>query len=179
MNLEGSSVPDIPYHWIPVEVAQGVPFTWGDPVSAYMVELHSKPGVYRWDIWDKKPLREIYIGESETVARRVRQYLKPKDKSSTDFYIHDRLQKSVLKGFHVRLDTLVLGPILLNTVRISNENLSDPFLRRMVENFAIVDTDTTQCKLLNHVANVFERRKRKAMKDNQLEALFQDHGLTD
>ena len=166
MNRNDETPPHIDYCWDIVEVEKGVPFAWGSDVSAYMKKQYSKPGVYRWEIWNIKSLRAVYIGEAENIATRIRKYLRPGSKESTNLRIHEILEKSAHGGFKVRLETLVFVPTLLNTVRVLNENLSDAFLRGMLENFVIADTDTTQITLLNRVPNRIERRIDKAERNN-------------
>jgi hypothetical protein len=174
MNGSDEAVPHIAYGWDSVEMEEGIPFTWGCAVSEYMEQRYSRPGVYRWGIWDGRRLRAVYIGEAEEFSGRFRQYLRPGSNGSTEFRIQGILEMSVQRCFNVRLETLVLAPTILNTIRISQENFSDPFLRRMLENFVIADTDTTQITVLNRVPSKIQRRIDKALRNNPfLEALRQ------
>jgi hypothetical protein len=177
MTEERDSMTDIRYDWIPVEAEQGVPFVWGGKVSAYMKSNYSNPGVYRWSIWKGKQLGAVYIGESEYVARRIGQYLSPGSRDSTNRRLHDSLEKQFQKGLKVQLEILHIEPTLLNSIRIANENLSDTFLRRLIENLIISDTDTTQCALMNCILNPIERRIHKAKKMNQFDEVLRKAGF--
>jgi hypothetical protein len=168
---------DIDYQWNPVESEEGVPFVWGSRISAYMKENYSNPGVYRWSIWKGKRPGAVYIGEAEKVARRIGQYLSPGSRDSTDHRIHDSLEKQFQKGLKIQLEILLIENTSLNSIRIANENLNDTFLRRLIENFVIADTDTTQCALMNCVLNPIERRIHKAKKMNQFDEILRQAGF--
>jgi len=177
MNEERDSMTDIRYCWNLVESEKGVPFEWGGRVSAYMKSNYSRPGVYRWSIWKEKQLGAAYIGESEQVVRRIGQYLNPGSRDSTDRRLHDSLEKQFQKGLKVQLEFLFIEPTSLNSIRIANENLSDTFLRRMIENLIISDIDTTQCALMNCILNPIERRIHKAKKINQFDEILRHAGF--
>ena len=168
---------DIRYQWNLVETERGVPFAWGGKVSAYMKDYYSNPGVYRWSIWKGKQLRAVYIGEAERVARRIGQYLSPGSRDSTNRRIHDSLKKQFQGGLKVQLEVLFIEHTSLNSIRVANENLSDTFLRRMIENLVITDTDTTQCALMNCILNPIERRIYKAKKMNQFDEILRQAGI--
>jgi hypothetical protein len=87
------------------------------------------------------------------------------------------LEKQFQKGLKIQLEILLIENTSLNSIRIANENLNDTFLRRLIENFVIADTDTTQCALMNCVLNPIERRIHKAKKMNQFDEILRQAGF--
>lgn len=173
---------DIRDQWIVAEAGRGVPFQLSiklDKITAPVAEIRQKPAIYRWSFLKKRLPIKAYIGETEDLRKRVRGYLNPGPSQETNKRIKAEFKGALQSGLTVQLEILYIEPIRINRVRVSTEHLFDPFLRRMLENFVLADFDVVNCELLNLALNPLERRKRKAMKDNPLEALFHQHGMTD
>jgi hypothetical protein len=86
-------------------------------------------------------------------------------------------KKAIGCGTEVRLETLNIIPVKLSRVHICNENLGDPFLRKMMENFVLADVDVVNCRLYNLALNRLERSKRKAGKNNPYLEILRRPGL--
>ncbi|MGA3332922.1 MAG: hypothetical protein ABSC62_02025 [Terracidiphilus sp.] len=172
-------MPKISYRWLSVELENGAPFEFSESNFKSLRRLSQKPAVYRWAVYEKKILRKVYIGEAENLRDRVDHYFKPGTKPGTDLHLNKIFSRDVAKGANVRLEVLHIDPIYLNNVYLCDGRLADQYIRKMMENFTLADSDVTQYQILNATLNPIERRKRKAMKDNPLEALFQEHGLAD
>ncbi len=179
MSTVEDSMPHIQYQWVPVEVRNGVPFDFSTIGASFIKQLPQIPAVYRWAVYEKNILRKVYIGETEDLKKRVYQYFKPGPSQSTNLRLNATFKKDIAVGLSVRLEILHVVSTYLNNIYICNGNFSVQYIREMMENFTLADSDVTQYKILNATENPIERRKRKAMKDNPLEAFFQEHGLTD
>jgi hypothetical protein len=179
MSEEGISMPMISYRWLSVELENGAPFEFSESSVKSVRQLSQKPSVYRWAVYERDLLRKIYIGEAENLMDRVDHYFKPGMKPGTDLQLNKIFSKDVAKGATVRLEVLHIDPTYLNNVYLCDGRLADQYIRKMMESFTLADSDVTQYQILNATLNPIERRKRKAMKDNPLEAFFQEHGLTD
>jgi hypothetical protein len=160
---------EIRYTWIPVSVAQGVFFVFADvptllKARTWLSVLAGNSAIYRWGFFRRDVLVEVYIGETENFRQRVRGYLCPGPSQETNKRMNSEFNRAIDGGLEVRLEILKIEPAYLNRVRICNENLCDPFVRGMMENFILADIDVVNCKLHNIAPNKLERRIRKAMK---------------
>ena len=62
--------------WDPVKTRDGTPYQYGQPLSRLSEEKHGLPVVYRWSISKSgAPPHACYIGETDNLFRRVRNYL--------------------------------------------------------------------------------------------------------
>ena len=164
---------DICYAWIPVGEAQGIPFSMKDCRST------KTPAIYRWAFFKcgvAFPVK-VYVGETENLSRRIGQYTKPHRTQQTNFEVHDEIEKSIKDGFKVWLEILKIEPVMINRVNLCNENLCDPFVREMIENFVLADIDTAYCVVLNIAENRISRRRRKAVKNNPFADTMRAQGL--
>jgi hypothetical protein len=178
MTAGGDSMVHIQYRWVPVEVGNGVPFEFCASGANSNSQLPQVPAVYHWAVYEKKILRKVYIGEAENLRKRIGQYFNPGPTQSTNLRLNAILQKDNDAGLCVRLEVLQVVPTYLNDIYICDGRFSDQYVRKMMENLTLADSDVTQYEILNLTSNPLERRKRKAMKDNPLETFSQQHGLT-
>jgi len=178
MSASDGSMIDIRYQWIVVE-AKGVPFQLSREAVAPVACIQPKPAIYRWNFLKKGTSVKAYIGETEDLRRRVRGYLNPGPSQETNKRINAEFRKAIQSGLTVQLETLSVEPIRINRVHVNTDHLWDLFLRKMLENFVLADFDAVNCELLSLALNPLERRRRKAMKDNPLEEMFQKHGLAE
>ena len=177
MNTSKDSMPHIQYQWVPVAVRDGSSFDFSTDGAGSIKLLPQVPAVYRWAVYEKKILRKVYIGETENLRKRIDQYFNPGPSQSTNLRLNATFKKDNDAGLNVRLEMLHVAPTYLNNIYICDGNFSDQYVRKMMENFTLADSDATQYEILNATENPIERRKRKAMKDNPLEGFFQQHGL--
>jgi hypothetical protein len=179
MRNEENSMPDVQYQWVSVEIDSGIPFEFSNNALRLVRCIPTKPAVYRWAVFEKQVLRKVYIGETDNLRRRIREYLNPGPTQHTNRRLNSKFKTYIQKELTVQLEILKINPIYLNNVYLCDDRLSDQYIRKMMENFTLADSDVTQYEMLNATLNPIERRKRKAMKDNPLEAFFQERGLTD
>ncbi|MGH9607339.1 MAG: hypothetical protein ACRD3N_16755 [Terracidiphilus sp.] len=177
MSDRDDSMTDIRYRWIPVESDRGIPFEFNSETFPRITHFPQRPAICRWVFLKNGIPVKAYVGETENLLTRIRGYLNPGPSQETNKRINAESKAAILLGLTVRLEILRIEPIRINRVRVCNENLSDPYVRKMMENFVLADFDVVHCELLNAALNPLERRKRKAMKDNPMEDFFQQHGL--
>lgn len=177
MIEEGISMLKIGYRWFSIELENGVSFEFSESDLRIRRQLPQKPSVYRWAVYEGDILRKVYIGEGENLKRRVYKYFKPGTKPGTALRLNKIFREDIAKGANIRLEVLHIDPIYLNNVYLCDGRLTDQYIRKMMENFTIADSDVTQYEILNATLNPIERRKRKAVKDNSMEVFFQQHGL--
>jgi hypothetical protein len=145
MSGERDSMTDIRYEWIPVEVGEGVPFELSGDVALSVGKLPQRPAIYRWGFFKESVLRKASIGETENLKRRVRGYISPGPSQETNKRINAEFEKASRACLKVRLDVLRIQTIHVNRVIICNGNLTDPFVRKMMENFILADFDVVHC----------------------------------
>lgn len=172
MRAESDSMLRICYHWPSAKLATGVAFEFSSSAIKSIEQLPQRPCVYRWAVYERDILRKVYIGETENLRKRVYQYFKPGPTQSTNLRLNAIFKNEIEAGMSIRLEILHVEPTYLNSIYLCDGNFSDQYVREMMENLTLADSDVTQCKILNATENPIERRKRKAMKDNPLEAFF-------
>ncbi len=164
---------DIQYKWVPVDLGDGKLLVLSRDTTLASIAprgsiraLPATSAIYRWGFFKGSVLREAYVGETENLKQRIQGYLRPGPTQATNKRMNALFWKAVDEGFEVRLEILEIEPVMINQVRVRNQNFADPFLRKMIENFVLADFDVVNCKLHNVALNRIERRRRKALKDN-------------
>ena len=74
--------------------------------------------------------------------------------------------EAIDEGFEVRLEILKIEPVRINQLDDCNQNLANPFLRKMMENLVLADFDVVKHTLHNSCVNRIERRRQRALKNN-------------
>src|SRR5260370_37105518 len=121
------------------------------------------PAVYRWLV--SKPGAEAhacYIGETDSLYRRVRDYLYAHSSQEQVFRIARRFREEVASGSVVEWQMLQFETFFINSEYIELSGLADPARRKLMENIAIVLHDRAQCELLNEDMSRMGRRIKKA-----------------
>ncbi|HEV2351715.1 MAG TPA: hypothetical protein VG028_17930 [Terriglobia bacterium] len=167
------SVLELNHRWIPVEMEPGQPYEWPSSVSSHMQELYCGPCVYRWALFrsgTSKPYM-VYVGEGESLVKRLRGYLTPDRSQVTNIRIKRTLETELQNGSKVELHTLEFDSIDLLIDKdadkyelIAMDRLQHPFIRRMMENVTILLHDAINTEILNRALNPIERRRIKALK---------------
>src|ERR1039457_5941128 len=155
----------INYDWQPVETDLGKPFTYPSALSEFFDGTYSKPALYRWVFRDKRGLiSAIYIGETENLAQRVKDYMSPGRTPQTNLRMKEDFLNHIESGGIVELQILRFEPFGINNVNVYESQMGNPYVRKMMENFLLADHDQVHCELKNCVANPIERRRRKSMR---------------
>ena len=143
-------------------------YVYPAPVSQDFKSQYGTAAVYRWAIYrtasTDAELLEQYIGETEILSERLRDYLTGAG-ASTDRRVKQILDGRLAVGARIELHTFkfdqfeILSPG--SSVVISPFEMHDQFKRKMMENFAILVSENDS-KLLNRLTDKFSKRVRKA-----------------
>jgi len=164
---------EIRYSWVPIDSEQEEPLillkdkTLGTlAVSGVLSKLSEGAAIYRWGFFKFGQLKQAYVGETENFRQRIRGYLRPGPTQATNKRMNALFCKAIDDGFEIRLETLKIEPARLNQLNVCNQNLADPFLRKMMENLILADFDVVNYTLHNSCLNRIERRRQNALKNN-------------
>jgi hypothetical protein len=137
----------------------------------------SGPQVYRFCFNGTAGTRRCYVGESEQFEHRLSQYVGTLTKLRSKQWVDDftpadmerackelqndskvrigaAIQNAELDGDRIDLQVIDFDEFYFNEVSISLEGLSSPFLRRMIENLAILTSETSGFHMLNNGRDV-------------------------
>jgi len=171
---------DIRYTWVQV-TANDKAVVLSDPAlkreCSLAAGISRSPAIYRWGFYGSGRLAGACIGETENLSVRFRQYLNPGPSQETNKRMNAEFRAAIQRGEEIRLEIVKIAPVRLNRVHICNENLCDPFLRKMMENFLLADFDVVNLRLYNLILNPIERRKRAAGKNNPHLAMLRSMGV--
>jgi hypothetical protein len=143
-------------------------------VSADLAERLRGPGIYRFVFFDEKDaIREIYIGESECFLRRHRSYRASNEPIKVDWikFDWDKHRKEQVKRklagaqHRVELQILKVKCFQLNKVGIDQGSLTDPFVRKLLENLTILDANAQGIRILNRGRSKGHKQFAKMVKE--------------
>jgi hypothetical protein len=135
---------DLSYQWRPFESNPGQDYKYPGRVTQHF-KNQCTSGIYRWLICRKRPHQDaVYVGESESLHRRLRSYLpSSKDGSSQTGMIRELLKTERTSGSEIKFQWLWFESFNIvnkeypdETEVVSLPRLSVEYLRRMMENFA-------------------------------------------
>jgi hypothetical protein len=135
------------------------------------------PHVYRFCFYATEGKPRCYVGESERFERRLSQYIgtltnlrgkqRIRDLALPDLELADKelqndsevrvgaaIQNAEIDREHVELQVVDFDEFGFNKSLISQEGLSNPFVRRLIENLAILDADESGFNMLNNGRDV-------------------------
>ena len=147
-----------------------VSFKWTDLMSApersysfpsrptSFMRRYATPGVYRWAVFVGEELEAVYVGEAEDLLRRLRHYLSPGETQLTNIRLKQYLEHCISKGRKVSLQFLEFEEFFINRDAFVCSQLSDPFVRKAIENLAILETFHLDCEVLNKGKNVIKKK---------------------
>ena len=120
----------------------------------------NKPAIYCWRIeWPRGRPREVYVGETENLLKRLRGVLWPCVEDN--HRLNEYLTKAVEEGAEVTLEVLGFEPFVLNMCVVNTDKLGNPHVRRLLESMAILSELTVDAKLLNRSKTLLQKRKEK------------------
>jgi hypothetical protein len=155
-NLESSNSDSIHeialrlvYSWEAVFDVDGIPYLFPNPISAYMKKRHRIPCVYQWLIREPNQKLVAYIGQADNLVQRVRGYLSPGPTQATNKRLNRHFRDCIERGCHVELKTLNIIKLDVWDSSYTNNELSDPLLRHLLERFLISDLHRQGIVILN------------------------------
>jgi hypothetical protein len=148
-------------------------YDYPNPIPKDFKAEHSGAAVYPLAIYppaSADPTAQ-YVGETEDLARRLRQYLRPRKTQRTEWRVKEYLDDQLKKGARIELHTfdferfeILIGE---DSVLVSTFELFDQFKRKMMENFAIL-AKPRNCTILNLAIDPISKKLRKAGKVRKL-----------
>src|SRR6266481_5988166 len=133
---------EISHRWENAQSSQGYNYLYPAPVSPYMKQRYSRPAVYRWLVWTPGyGIHAYYVGETQDLARRIQQYLRPGKSQATNLRLKTYFDEAVKQKQQVELQSLVFEPFQVNKVNFSMELLGHTHIRRFLENLVLVWLD--------------------------------------
>ncbi len=127
---------DITFRWVPIQGLKDVSYCFPQVATKYLRDQYGRPGVYRWLVRrDQKT--SVYIGETENLATRLSQYLKPGSSQATNKRIRAFLDSEHQCGARISLEVLEFDPFAINGLIYSVETLGTKETRCFLENLLI------------------------------------------
>jgi hypothetical protein len=149
------------FAWDRVQSAEGVPYLFPEPVTAFIRARHAGPAIYRWLVQRDGCPAKVYFGEAEILWRRLDNYRRGSQAQPTAARIKEVLVAQQV-GFEVVLEVLQFVPISINGAVIDNKSLGRKEVRCFLENLLIL-TLPPGIELLNKVTSVETKQVRKAV----------------
>ncbi len=161
---------EIRYRWADVQSSQGYPYEFPDNVTNFMSVNYSSPAVYRWTVRGARQyLLALYIGETEDVVRRVGQYLAPGKQQATNLRLRAYFDAACQRGEKVALQTFEFESFQINKVTFTRELLGHSHVRKMLENFILVELHPSEVGglpvVLNQIFNQDAKRSKRKVDD--------------
>ena len=109
---------DIRYSWHQARV-DGAEFVLSDEASLrpgfkLVGGLPHSAAVYRWGFYVSHRLAGAYIGETESLQKRVRGYLYPVPTQETNKRMNGEFRNAISRGETIKLETVEIAPMKLN-----------------------------------------------------------------
>lgn len=109
--------------------------------------LRREPGIYRIMV-NVGEDRRVYIGETDNLQRRFAGYRTPGRTQTTNVRMNERLRRVASAGGTSRLDVMTAIRLRLDGMDIGVD-LGNPFVRRYLENAALVEEMGQHGELIN------------------------------
>jgi hypothetical protein len=91
----------------------------------------------------------LYIGETDNVVRRIKGYLKPGPSQMTNIRMKSQFENYIKIGYQIHLEIMKINGFKLNGREYLQESLSDPCIRKLIENLVIIEEKNKGFDLLN------------------------------
>jgi len=183
MNAFASITINVPFSWRPITASdQGDwPFRIDPDVSPSLGCHHFGPNVYRFYFEPGDGGAACYIGEAEEFGDRLRDYIQavrgarsktseswaafneelksdPKERrqmvSDPTYRVAGRILSAEAAGSKVRLELLEFSDFYFDRILISADQIGDVFMRRAIENLAILHSRSPKIEILNRGTDV-------------------------
>jgi len=140
--------------------AAGQPYRFPQKTTKFLRRRYVGPAVYCWRV-DRPGMRSVvYVGETDCVLRRLRGVLWPSYKGAETNLRLGRLFRGLMgPGVQITLELLEFEPFVVNGYEVTMERLRNPYLRKLVENIAIVTEAQLGSIVLNAGRELVTREK--------------------
>jgi hypothetical protein len=148
--VEGVKRFEVELRWKDVESASGATYCFPSDLSHHLKVQYDKPAIYRWALEDdERKVVEAYVGETESVQKRLYQYLRPGKKQQTNLRLKAHLDGAFGRGLKPKFQVLEFEDFQINGMEINASSLGNPHVRQFLEALAINELRCTSCKILN------------------------------
>src|SRR5260370_24101574 len=135
---------NIESRWIPVESNSGTAYRYPVQVTLRMRAMYEKPSVYRWLVTSpKSELVAAYFGETESLARRIGQYISPGKSQQTNLRIKAYFDEKLKESYTIAIEVLQFQPFSIKQIEINQESLRHSQVREFLESFALMEFQHT------------------------------------
>jgi hypothetical protein len=110
-------------------------------------QLHREPGIYRITV-DVDADQRVYIGETDNLQRRFAGYRAPGRTQTTNVRMNERLRRVASAGGTSRVDVMTAIRLSVDGVDV-DPDLGSPFVRRYLENAALIEEMGRHGELIN------------------------------
>lgn len=146
-SIDLSVCMSLAFQWIPLGKVNT-----DDDGKLIFPEAPRCPGLYRFQLENSGvDLDCVYVGETEQLRNRFQQYRTPGSRQPTNKMLNERLLKHLAKGEVVKV-YIVAKEIKLTLADESSEHIVDlanKYLRRLLENSALIREEVSGAALLN------------------------------
>ena len=156
--------------WIPIESNSGTAYRYPVALTPRMKAMYEKPAVYRWLVTcPESKLVAAYFGETESLARRIGQYISPGKSQQTNLRIKAYFDGKLKEGCAIAIEALQFQPFSIRRTEINEESLRHSQVREFLESFAFLEFQYTNedegCLLLNRTQSAAEKIENKTLRD--------------
>lgn len=156
--------------WIPIESNSGTAYRYPVGVTPRMRAMYEKPAVYRWLVTStESKLVAAYFGETESLARRIGQYISPDQSQQTNLRIKAYFDEKLKEKCTIAIEALQFHPFSIRQIEINEGSLRHSQVREFLESFALLEFQYTNenedCLLLNRTQNAAQKKENKIVRD--------------
>jgi hypothetical protein len=160
---------NIESQWIPIESNSGTAYRYPVQVTPRMKAMYEKPAVYRWLVTSpESKLLAAYFGETDSLARRIGQYISPGKSQQTNLRIKAYFDEKLKEKSTIAMEALQFKPFSIKQVEINEGSLRHSQVREFLESFALLEFQYTNgnedCLLLNRTQNAAEKSENKTLR---------------
>jgi hypothetical protein len=135
-----------------------------------MRAMYEKPSVYRWLVTSpESKLVAAYFGETESLARRIGQYISPGRSQQTNLRIKAYFDEKLRQRCTIAIEALQFQPFSIKQIAINEGSLRHSQVREFLESFALMEFQYTNgnedCLLLNRTQNAAEKSENRTIRD--------------
>ena len=113
-------------------------------------KIYATSAIYKWEINKDDIVNCIYIGETQKLfPDRINGYLKPGPTQKTNIYINNLFQEYLKEKCFIELKILKIENNNSIGIKISNDEFSNKYIRKSIENLLIAKYKNEGIKLLN------------------------------
>jgi hypothetical protein len=161
---------NIESQWIPIESNFGTAYRYPVQVTARMRAMYEKPAVYRWLVTSpESKLLAAYFGETDSLARRIGQYISPGKSQQTNLRIKAYFDEKLKEKCTIAIEALQFQPFSMKEIEIDEGSLRHSQVREFLESFALSEFQYTNgnedCLLLNRTQNAAQKTESKTVRD--------------